>query len=126
MTGETGPTALGAQPHLSDKEAKSHRSAKLKATAGDLMSRFAVLEVDQQPDATPRCQADGTTSTPRSRHSDKRRRSSTPATSESAVTVPNKQNKVNEASPEWLYGRDEKAWWCLHWVNQPLYWALLH
>ena len=38
-----------AQPHHSAREAKSHRTANLKAMADKLMSQFAALEADWQP-----------------------------------------------------------------------------
>ena len=60
-----------AQPCCSAKEAKSHRRDKLKAILDDLMSRFAVLEGEQQSAGTSRCELDGAAATPRSQHTEK-------------------------------------------------------
>ena len=48
------PPSCETQPHRPVKDSKGHRRAKLKAIADDLMARFLVLEVEQQPDVTPR------------------------------------------------------------------------
>ena len=45
---QQAPQLGKALPHHSAREAKSHHRAKLKDIADDLMSRFTVLEAEQQ------------------------------------------------------------------------------
>ena len=87
------PQPCEGQPR---RDAKSHHRAKLKAIVDDLMARFAIFEAEQQPDVTPRRDADGATSTPRPRHPDKGRWPSTPATPEPATMIQEGQDEADE------------------------------
>ena len=58
------------------RDAKSHRRAKLKALAYDLMNRFAVLEAEQLSEGKIRSETKGALSTPKPWHSERGTRSS--------------------------------------------------
>ena len=52
------PQSSSAQLHYSAREAKCHKRAELKAITENVMSHFAVLEVDQQVSGSSRKEMD--------------------------------------------------------------------
>ncbi|XP_020644458.3 uncharacterized protein LOC110076555 [Pogona vitticeps] len=97
------PQPSEVQPCRSASETKSQRKAKLKAVAQDLMDRFAALDSEQIPDVSAKRDADGTSSTPRSRSTEKR----SSGASESTSACQEGQDEVEEVTVDKPYMVEE-------------------
>ncbi|XP_078247520.1 uncharacterized protein LOC144588466 [Pogona vitticeps] len=91
--------------HRSARESKGHRRAKLRTLANILMTRFAILEAEQQLESTAGKEVEGTLGQATHRDTDDDR--STPITVMSAMPTSGRQETSGEVSWGNTDGRDE-------------------